>query len=542
MNVALEWCSIFDNVVAVRSNYDYQFNRLNKYLNPSSTKFFQSSNGDGNVSRLDLYDGTPERACDDLASSLLVMLVSPIEDKFNLVPMDKDQRDSKIHIDALKTAKNWVADHLTRPDTCFMKAASNVLRSVVGYGDGPFLMHRDVKKKLVKFAALAKQEVYFQRNQYGEVLNFFREVHMTPIQLKREFGDEKSGNTDERYWRELDEKIKGNPNEERKIINVVYEREDYEPKTFDGSKMKYASIWVDYERKVVLKESGFEYWPFYAPAWSLGPGEDYGRGPGHRALPDIITLNLMEKKNLAAVEVMITPPLIMPYDIMEDDIDLSPAAINYINLSRAMFGTQFIKPEPLNTIQNLPIGIEMQDRKRNQILLAFYNDILQDNKANLEQSATESNNTQINNIRKFGGPLSNLETDLVEPIIRFVFEAGVAFGEIELPDDMKDVKVGFTTAMHEAHQAIRLQALQNAAGILTQFASGGVQVQGLKMEELAPYVFKATGADTNLLEDPEVTKQKAQAAEQAQQDQVDAGSFKDAAAGLKDLNQAQQLI
>ena len=102
MNAALEWCSVFDNVVSVRQNYDYQFNRLNKYLNPSSTKFFQTKDGDGNVSRLDLYDGTPERACDDLASSLLGMLVNPIEDKFHLIPMDKDLRDSKLHIDALK--------------------------------------------------------------------------------------------------------------------------------------------------------------------------------------------------------------------------------------------------------------------------------------------------------------------------------------------------------------------------------------------------------------------------------------------------------
>ena len=535
MSIASKWCSNFDNVTSVRSNYDIEFNRLNKYLSPSSVKFFQSKNGDGNVNRLEIFDGTPERASDDLASSLLGMLLNPLQDKFSLVPANKELRDSKIHKDQLIKAKNWIVDHLSRADTSFMKAMSSVLQNVVNYGDGPFFIYRDKKKKLVKFAALPKQEVYFQRDMYGDIINYYREIYMTPIQLKREF-EAAGGDGNARYWKEINEKINTDPNDERKVINIVFERDDYKTRTLNVAEKKYASLWIDYDHKVLLKESGYDYFPFFAPAWRLSPGEDYGRGPGHRALPDIITLNLMEKNNLAAAEVMIKPPLIMPYDIMEDDVDLSPAAINYIQLSRAMFGTQFIKPEPLNVIQDLPISVQMQDRKRNLILLAFYNDLLQDDKR-VEQSATESNNRMMSNIRKFSGPFSNLENDLLQAVIKEVYQAGIEFGEIEVDSELKDVNVAFTTAMYEAQQQMRLQALQAAGTILTQFFAGGIQIPGIKQELLAEYVFKATGADSNLLEDPEVARQQLEQQRQVQQDSVDTRSFKDVASGLKDIQQ-----
>lgn len=539
MREVTEWCYIFDNVSSIRSTYDTEMNRINKFLRPSSTRFFQSRNGDGNVNRNEIFDGTPERASDDLASSILNMLLSPLQDKFTLVPANTEDRENKIFRDQLVKAKHWICDHLSRSETCFMKAMSNVLPNIIDYGDGPFVMHRDIGKKLVKFAAFPKQEIYFQRNLYGEVINFFREVYMTPIQLITEFGNEPTRDKDAQYWSDLRTRLKTSPNDEHRVINIVYERETYDVKSRDPLTMKYGSIWIDYDKKKVLKESGFKYFPFHAPYWKLGPGEDYGRGVGHRALPDIITLNIMEKKNLAAAEVMITPPLLIPFDIMDDDIDLSPAAQNYINLSRAMFGTQFFKPEPLNTVQNLPISIEMQDRKRNQILLAFYNDLLEDDKR-VEQSATESSSRRLDKVRKFTGPFSNLETDLLQAVIKEVYKAGIEFGEIEVDASLKDgINVAFTTAMFEAQQQIRLNALRQAADILTAFFAGGATVPGIKQDELPEYVFGAVGADSNLLESKEETRRKAEEKQQIEQDNIDASSFKDVASGLRDLRQTQ---
>ena len=539
MNLGLEVVNWFNNVSTTRSTYEEQLQDLNRYLAPSSYGF-NSRSGDGNVDRTNIFDSTPERASDDLASSLLGMLVSPIFDKFKLIPLDKRIAKRKDVADFLYTAREKISDHLTQTRSCFMKTAGNVMLQTVRYGDGPFLIHRDKAKKLVKFAALPKQEVYYQRDIYGEVMVFFRKVLMTPLQIKKEFDLSEAG-YDVNQRNELEIKIKNEPNSEREILQAVYERKDVKVTGSLPKNKKYASVWVDIDKKVVLRESGFDYFPFYAPAWNLGPGEDYGRGPGHRALPDIITLNLMEKKNLAAAEVMVTPPLIMPYDIMDDDPDLSPAAINYINLSRAMFGTQFAKPEALNLIQNLPISVEMQDRKRQAILLAFYNDLLEDDKR-VEMSATESQGRFNDRVRRFSGPFANLETEFLEPVVMNTYKALVEFGELTPPDDLKDIKVAFTTAMYEAQQAIRLQALQQATAILAQMSQLPPNLAGsYKQEELAPYVFKATGADTNLLEDPQVVRERAEQAEQIQQDQIDSKSFAQAARGARDLNQALQI-
>lgn len=542
MSKATEWVSVFDNVKSVRSQYDYDFQRLNRYLASSSVQFYGNKTNDGNVNRSEIYDSTAERACDDLASSLMSLMISPLADKFTLIAANKDQRKSKRVNDYLYSAKEWICEHLSRSDTCFYKTGYNVFRSIVRYGDGPFFAYRDTAKKLQKFSSIPKQEAYFQRDTYGKILSYFRSLDMTPIQILKEFGDEPTCEYNIRDWDYVKEKLKADPNLEIKVVNVVYERAlmDRDLKKDDPKNKKYGSLWIDYDKKKILKESGYDYWPFYAPVWTLDAGEDYGRGPGHRALPDIVTLNVMEKKNLAAAELMITPPLIMPYDVLDGDVDLSPAAINYINLSRAMFGTQFVKPEPLNIVQNLPITVEMQDRKRNQILLAFFNDLLENDKR-AEMSATESSINYNDRTRRFNGPLANIESDFLEPIIMLTYESGIAFGELEPPDELEGVLPVFTTAVYQMQQMMRLQALQNAAAVLTQFAANGQVIQGLKREELAPYVFKATGADTNLLEDPEIVKQQVAQSEQVNQDNLDAASFKDAAGGLKDLQQAMAL-
>lgn len=530
----------FDNVKSNRSSYDKDLQEINYYLSPSS-KNFLSNGKDGTTDRSGIYNNNAERDSDDLVSSLINMVVYPIEDKFYLKPTRKNQKLNQKEKNYLAEAKDEIVHHLTLNKSYFLASAANIFQNIVNYGDGPWIAQRDIGKKIVKFASLPKQEVYVQRDIFGEVMVYFREVKMTALQIKREFYEKRvldKCEYDQMDWDKFDQKIKTAPNEEFTIVQAVYERKEY-VKNGIGHEKQFASEWFDHSQGKMVRNSGFDYMPFRASAWKLLSGEDYGRGPGHRAIDDIKTLNMMERDNMAASGIMLIPPVTMPYDLMDDEPDFSQAAINYINVSKAMFNLGITKPETMNVIQDLPMSVQMQDRKAAAISRAFYADLLQDTKANLEQSATEAAQNKVDRIGKMTRPLLCIRSTFLQEVLEIVYDSLVAFDVLEPPETLKKLDIAFTDAIYQAQMAAKLQLLERALAAGANFKSLPPELQAsLEESEFLPTIFDMVGADPRFLKDTEQAQKAVDTERQIRQDNVDSESLKNAAGGINDLQQA----
>mgnify|MGYP000719417730 CR=1 FL=1 len=532
----------FENVKSNRSAYDKDLQQINYYLSPSS-KNFLSSGPDGTANREPIYNNSAERNSDDLVSSLINMVVYPIEDKFYLKPSKKNQKLNSKEKNYLAEAKDEIVHHLALNKSYFLAAASNIFQNIVNYGDGPWIAERDTGKKIVKFASLPKQEVYVQRDIFGEAQVYFREVKMNALQIKKEFFEKRVLDKCEytqQDWDKFETKMKSAPNEEWVIVQCVYERDEF-TKNGVGSEKQFASIWLDHAQGKVIRDSGFDYMPFRASAWKLLSGEDYGRGPGHRAIDDIKTLNMMERDNMAASGIMLIPPVTMPYDLMDDEPDFSQAAINYINVSKAMFNLGITKPETMNVIQDLPMSVQMQDRKDAAISRAFYADLLQDTKANLEQSATEAAQNKVDRIGKMTRPLLCIRSTFLQEVLEIVYDSLVEFKVLKPPETLKRLDIAFTDAIYQAQQAAKLQLLERALAAGANFKALPPDLQAsVEESEFLPTIFDMVGADPRFLKDSEEAQEAVETERKIRQDNVDTQSLRNLGGGVNDLQKAFQ--
>jgi len=80
-----------------------------------------------------------------------------------------------------------------------------------------------------------------------------------------------------------------------------------------GSKPWLSVYWDAQDRPdSILRQSGFEEQPFWAPRWDVAGGDTYGYSPGMEALPALRELQLQVKRRNEAIDAMVHPEKIAP--------------------------------------------------------------------------------------------------------------------------------------------------------------------------------------------------------------------------------------
>lgn len=97
----------------------------------------------------------------------------------------------------------------------------------------------------------------------------------------------------------------------------------------------------------------------------------YGRSPAMSCLPDVKMVNKMSEVSIRAAQKQIDPPLMVPDDGFLLPVRTTPGALNFYRT-----GTRD-RLEPLQAGATNPIGIAMEEQRRNAIRAAFYVDQLQ---------------------------------------------------------------------------------------------------------------------------------------------------------------------
>lgn len=541
MGNTAELCSFFDRVKNIREvGFDKDWNALTEYFAPQSHGFYENNQTAGISSRTKIFDSAPERAQEDLASAMFSMMINPSRKYVNFECIEPEY-DGFEETAFKQQASDYVLKVFASADSNFFDTAIDVYECSSLYGQAYATMRRMVKTKEVKFASIPTQEGYLQRNEFKEPTAFFRRIMMTARQLRSQFSKGMMSELSVSDWEDYEQKEKLSPGMEHPVIQLVISNADAVIND-EKNLQPYVSIWIDYTKKKVLDKQGLDYFPILAPAWKLRSGEDYGRGVGHRALADTAVLHQMVKDNLGAAQAMITPAIAAPFGIVIDDqIDLSPQAINWMQMNAAtlaMGGMTEIKP--IHVITQLPIGLEMEDRRREGILKAFYGDLLMElNDA--RKSATESSQNLQARIAKLTGPFMRIEYDFLAPAAMFVLESGIMFGHLKVPESLKGKKFRpvFTTALYDALKSLKLAQLERALSSLGNTAGLPPEAKnGLLAGELLTEIFDLSGASLKIIRNPEETEKLNERQRENEALQAQAQASAQAGSGLKDLSQA----
>jgi len=96
------------------------------------------------------------------------------------------------------------------------------------------------------------------------------------------------------------------------FYHAVEPNNDHDPMKF-GSKPWRSVYWDDQDsERSVLRVSGYEEQPFWAPRWDVVGGDTYGVSPGMESLPALRELQMQAKRRNEAIDAMVKPEKILP--------------------------------------------------------------------------------------------------------------------------------------------------------------------------------------------------------------------------------------
>jgi hypothetical protein len=370
-------------------------------------------------------------------------------------------------------------------------------------------------ENFVRFSTRHCREIFLSEDSRGRVDTVYREFSMPARAFIDQFGADV---VDQGILKRAD----SNPYEKIRCIHAVYPRDERDPVKVDNKNKPFASVYIDPKNKKILSESGFDEFPYVAPRFLKASFEiGYGRSPAMSALPDIKMINKMSEVTIRAAQKQVDPPLLVPDDGFMLPIRTVPGGLNFYRS-----GTRD-RIEPLNIGANNPLGLNMEEQRRQAIRSAFYVDQLILSQGP-QMTATEVVQRTEEKMRLLGPVLGRLQAELLQPLISRVYNLMVRQKTFAAaPDFMRNsqIEIEYVSPLAKAQKQGDVQSALRMLELFGPLAQLDQQVLDyIDADGMAKYLLKTLSIPaTTIRGDGEVAQmrsmrqeQQAQAAEQQQ--------------------------
>jgi hypothetical protein len=278
-----------------------------------------------------LFDSTAIDAAQRLASNFQGAMTNPALPWFS---MEFDNRTLK----ESQAAQQWLED--VSHEMLRAYASSNAYQafhelyvSLVVFATGCLLVEENDTTEAgfngFNFTVLPMGSFVIEEDHRGVVDTVMRQVSLSARQAAQQFGVDHLCEKARDMLRDPRKQ-----DEPRTYVHAVYPRADaqytHRAHVRPNTKMPYASIYLDLDEAHVVKESGYEEFPYFVPRWAKVPESPWGFGPGHIALPDVKSLNLVMEWGLKSLPLHLQPPIVTDDDSVIGRFDFTPAGINVV--------------------------------------------------------------------------------------------------------------------------------------------------------------------------------------------------------------------
>ena len=151
------------------------------------------------------------------------------------------------------------------------------------------------------------------------------------------------------------------------FIHFVHPRTDRNTNLKDALNMPFDDVYVDVQGATIVREGGFEHFPYAVARYAKRSDEVFGRGEGVDNIRDIQVLQQMKKDWLELANKFNKPPLAV-HQSFEGRVNLSPGAQN------VMMEMDSVK-SLLGQLGNYPVTEKSIEAQQAIIHKAFYKDI-----------------------------------------------------------------------------------------------------------------------------------------------------------------------
>jgi hypothetical protein len=386
-----------------RSNFEVHWQEVADYMLPRKADItLERPRGDKRHTLI--FDGTAIHSLELLASSLHGMLTSSVNRWFGL-------RFKETGINQNDEAREWLEDvtdkmYLAFSRSNFQQEVFETYFDLIAFGTSCLQIEED-KDDIIRFSSKHIKEIYISEDAKGMVNCIYRRFKMSAKATVEKFGLENLSS-------KVQNTFKKSQFEDIDLCHVVKPRDMYNPRKEDKQNMPFVSCYFEYDNGHIISEGGFREFPYVVPRYLKASNEIYGRSPGMNALADVKVLNKMVEVGMKAAQKQVDPPLLVPDDSMLMPIRMSPGSINYYRA-----GTRD-RIETLNIGANNPLGLSMEDQRRQAISQIFHVDQLLITE-NRNMTATEVVQRNQEKMRILGPVLGRLQSELLQPMIIRIF-------------------------------------------------------------------------------------------------------------------------
>ena len=492
----------FDKLKANRQNWETHWQEVADYMLPRKADVTKTrSKGDKRTELI--FDSSPLQSVDLLAASLHGMLTNPSTPWFTLRYKDQEienDDEAKLWLESATDAM-YVAFNRSN----FQQEIFELYHDLITFGTACMFVQDDDEDTL-KFSTRHINEIYIAENEKGKVDTVYRLFKMSVRAAFQQFGEAISTSTKGLITKD--------PYEDISILHAVYPRNDFDPKKQDRKNMPFESVYMEYKNLNELSVAGFKEFPFVVPRYLKASHEIYGRSPAMTALPDVKMLNEMSKTTIKAAQKQVDPPLLVPDDGFLLPVRTVPGGLNFYRS-----GTRD-RIEPLNIGANNPLGLNMEEQRRNSIRNVFYvNQLMM--QQGPQMTATEVIQRNEEKMRLLGPVLGRLQSELLKPLIDRCFAIMVRKNLFPPAPEIisgRDVEIEYVSPLAKAQKSTELQSIIRGIEIMGQLANVAPVFDYINFDNLVKHLTNIIGIPQKVLKtNSEVLAEREAKQAQAQQ-------------------------
>lgn len=458
MSTSSQIISRFGVLKSMRATWENHWQEISDLVFPNHA-IFQGVDEPGTKRTNKMFDSTAVHASEMLAAGLHGRMTNPASNWFELNFNNADLNDDREASSWLADAQDVMYKEMQNAKTAFTSHMNEMYLEYSVFGNGILYISENSQKDGVIYKSISLSDGYIAENEDGIVDTLYRRVSMTVTQLVSKFGINNVSET-------VRKKHKA-----RKYDQVIIVIHAVEPRAVTGhksrNKLPFISIYVEEATKKILRDSGFDEFPYAAPRYYKAAGETYARGPAVTALPDIKMLNQMMITTIKASEKIVDPPLMAPDNGFINPIRTVPGGINFYAQ-----GTKE-RIEPLITGANIPISLEMMNELRERIRQVFFNDQMQLGHRP-EMTATEVIQRTEDMLRMMGPILGRMQAEALNTIINRTFNILLKQDKFPpIPESIggADIDIIYTSPIARAQRQLEAGGLQRVLESMNIFIS-----------------------------------------------------------------------
>ena len=492
----------YDRLKAQRQNWESHWQEVADYMQPRKADVTKSrSRGDKRTELI--FDSSPLQSVELLAASLHGMLTNPSTPWFSLRFKEEDMENEDEAKEWLESATETMYSAFNRSN--FQQEIFELYHDLITFGTAAMFIEED-GEDLLKFSTRHINEIFIAENDKGRIDTVFRKFKLSARSAIQKFGANVSNNIATIHRKD--------PYEEVEILHAIYPRSDFDPKKKDKANMPFESVYLEAGTGDELSVSGFKEFPFVVPRYLKASHEIYGRSPAMTALPDVKMLNEMSKTTIKSAQKQVDPPLLVPDDGFILPVRTVPGGLNFYRS-----GTRD-RIEPLNIGANTPLGLNMEEQRRNSIRNAFYvNQLMM--QQGPQMTATEVIQRNEEKMRLLGPVLGRLQSELLKPLIDRTFAILLRKNLFRPAPEFlsgKDIDIEYVSPLAKAQKSTELQSIMRAIEIMGSLSNVAPVFDHINMDKLVRHLADIVGVPQKILKPQnQLNAERQQAAQQQDQ-------------------------